>query len=424
MLTGAVSVNNLAENPDVVPPADDLLESMLFQVDFMNTKISRLMEVKRQREEVMRMIELFKIKNKEKGGRYSLKEKQATKARHFKVIQVKKDHIRSNQKELYRRLFFISDTDDTALHLNDKYETHSNFSSKVHEKEYVQNRDDCTSMKSLKLGDKKGKKKDKKEPLINKEKDICDTISSKTFKSHGSQEGISVTSNFMIQDYISEESSMDYDDPDHDDIMEEEDEFDKGNNINQLEERKRRLDSELYMLTAVLGPFMDRFGRLTMDMAPHIAMMGHEVQPRNTNNLSNLSLVTQEGSIFSNPNNNSRTTMENQFPEELNRFLNPQAINRNRYQQAVYQNTEEETEPTRPHLYLQNQFLNFEVPVMLTPGELLSTPQRQPALIPNTTVHLHLQAQVPIPGMATFDSRLGSRTAQIYEREGHEMYAD
>lgn len=70
----------------------------------MSEKLSRLLEVKRQREEVAKMIELFKTKNKENGGRYSLKEKHTTRARHFKIIQVKKDQIRSNQKEVYRKL--------------------------------------------------------------------------------------------------------------------------------------------------------------------------------------------------------------------------------------------------------------------------------------------------------------------------------
>lgn len=288
----------------------------------------------------------------------------------------------------------------------EKYETHSNFSSKVHEKEYMHTRDDCSSMKSLKVVGHKQKKKDKQTALMDKDKDICDTISSKTFKSHGSQEGISVNSNFKVKDYISEESSMEYDDEDNDDdILMEEEEEEKGNNILQLEEKKKRFDMELYFLTALLAPYLDRFGRLSMDMAPHVAMMGHQVHPRNIHNLSNVSLVTQEGSVYSNPNNNSRTTLDNQYPEELMRFLNPQAINRNRFRNAVYQNNGEEEEHSEVNLHAQNQYLNFEVPVMLSPGEILSIPNRAPANIPLNPIHLHLQAQVPIRGKLLLQSR-------------------
>jgi hypothetical protein len=260
-------------------------------------------------------------------------------------------------------------------------------------------RDDCSSMKSLKVMGQKQKNKEKQATIMDKEKDICDTISSKTFKSNGSQEGISVNSNFKVKDYISEESSVEYDDDDNDDdILLEEEEEEENKNISQIEEKKKRLDSELYALTALLAPYLDRFGRLSIDMAPHVAMMGHQVHPRNIHNLSNVSLVTQEGSFFSNPNNNSRPTVDNQYPEEFMRFFNPQSINRNRFRNAVYQNNEEEEYQTRFNLHAQNQYLNFEIPVMLTPGEILSIPPRAPANIQLNPVHLHIQAQLPLRG--------------------------
>jgi hypothetical protein len=274
-------------------------------------------------------------------------------------------------------------------------------------------RDDCSSMKSLKVTGQKQKHKDKQATIMEKEKDICDTISSKSFKSHGSQEGISVNSNFIVKDYISEESSMEYDEEDNDDdILLEEEEEEKGNNITQLEDKKRRLDAELYSLTALLGPFLDRFGRLSMDMAPHVAMMGHQAHPRNIHNLSSLSLATQEGSIYSNPNNNSRATADNQYPEEYMRYLNPQAVNRFRFRNAVYQINGEDEDPARVSLHVQNQYLNFEVPVMLTPGELLSTPNRAPANLPNNPIHLHLQAQVPLRGSVILYFRSRARSAK------------
>jgi hypothetical protein len=44
------------------------------------------------------------------------------------------------------------------------------------------------------------------------------------------------------------------------------------------------------------------------------------------------------------------------------------------------------------------QNLTFQVPVMLSPGELLSTNSRNNSFIGERDVHLHINAQVHMPG--------------------------
>ena len=80
---------------------------------------------------------------------------------------------------------------------------------------------------------------------------------------------------------------------------------------------------------------MDRFGRLLMDTSPHVAMMGHNVLPRNNNNISNLSVLTNDGSLYSAHYNQSRLN-ENHIPEHINRIVNPGLTNSIRYQNAQY----------------------------------------------------------------------------------------
>lgn len=81
----------------------------------------------------------------------------------------------------------IADKDDTNLHC----ETHSNFSSKVHEREYFgqRDKDDCSSMKSLNIAGEQKKHKNKEKPdrvLKEKEKQMYDNISVSSYKSHKS----------------------------------------------------------------------------------------------------------------------------------------------------------------------------------------------------------------------------------------------
>lgn len=63
---------------DVVPYPDELLETVCSQLESVQTKINKLLDVKRQREEQLKMIELFKKKNKEKGERISYRAKTNT----------------------------------------------------------------------------------------------------------------------------------------------------------------------------------------------------------------------------------------------------------------------------------------------------------------------------------------------------------
>lgn len=63
---------------DFVPYPDELLETVCNQYESMQTKINKLLDLKRQREEQLKMIELFKKKDKEKGERISYRAKTPT----------------------------------------------------------------------------------------------------------------------------------------------------------------------------------------------------------------------------------------------------------------------------------------------------------------------------------------------------------
>ena len=61
---------SLRSNPgnrrDIVPYPEDLLEDMVGNLSFLSIKMSKLLNVKRQREDLMKMIEFLKAKAKEK----------------------------------------------------------------------------------------------------------------------------------------------------------------------------------------------------------------------------------------------------------------------------------------------------------------------------------------------------------------------
>jgi hypothetical protein len=80
-------------------------------------------------------------------------------------------------------------------------------------------------------------------------------------------------------------------------ILEEED---SQNNEQEFEEigaaRKRELRRK--MKASQLAPLLDRLGRLMIDMAPHVALLGHTDQSNSALN-ENLSTYTNEGSLMS-----------------------------------------------------------------------------------------------------------------------------
>lgn len=180
-------------------------------------------------------------------------------------------------------------------------------------------------------------------------------------------------------------------DEEDDDLIEEEDEDDKYD-IKQFEKKMQNLDEEIYILTSQIAPWFDRMGRAMIDLSPHIAMMSHSTMSRATHNMTILSLATNDGSVFSYNANVSRM-QEPQIPERINRILNPSAINSTRFRNAQYrQATELEPENMRNTLQIPNGHLKFEVPVILTPGELLNLNPSVPSIGPNEPpIQLHLE---------------------------------
>lgn len=53
------------------------------------------------------------------------------------------------------------------------------------------------------------------------------------------------------------------------------------------------------MKASQLAPLLDRMGRFLIDLAPHVAMMGHTDQLINSSFNENLSTYTNEGSLLS-----------------------------------------------------------------------------------------------------------------------------
>lgn len=54
------------------------------------------------------------------------------------------------------------------------------------------------------------------------------------------------------------------------------------------------------MKASQLAPLLDRMGRLLIDIAPHVALLGHTDQSSNSSNFNeNLSTYTNEGSLLS-----------------------------------------------------------------------------------------------------------------------------
>lgn len=53
------------------------------------------------------------------------------------------------------------------------------------------------------------------------------------------------------------------------------------------------------MKASQLAPLLDRMGRFLIDIAPHIALLGHTDQLVNNNFNENLSTYTNEGSLLS-----------------------------------------------------------------------------------------------------------------------------
>lgn len=128
-------------------------------------------------------------------------------------------------------------------------------------------------------------------------------------------------------------------------ILEEED---SQNNEQEFEEigaaRKRELKRK--MKASQLAPLLDRLGRLMIDLAPYVAMLGHTDQSSSALN-ENLSTYTNEGSLMSKLS-------------EMNK-------------QAHIMHTAEATVAVEEHNEEKpsSSYCSFQIPVMLTPIEVL-----------------------------------------------------
>lgn len=142
---------------------------------------------------------------------------------------------------------------------------------------------------------------------------------------------------------------------------------------------KSKLEKKLFIVSGQLAPYIDRFGRCLMDCSPHFAMFGHNLgHTLSPHNLMVLPTTTPSyTSSYSRPR-------ETETPDPIARFLDPMSLNRNH---QVDSN----------NLSAVGRHISFEVPVILNPGELMSTNSRQSSYNGDNNIHLHINAQVHMP---------------------------
>lgn len=143
---------------------------------------------------------------------------------------------------------------------------------------------------------------------------------------------------------------------------------------------KERVEKLLYLITSQLAPFLDRCGRGMIDIAPHMAMQGQNIKSPVIG-----SPLERESPPFTGIYNRSRHGPDLELPDPIARFLDPLSFTRN-------------STADRFTLSSLGRTMQFEIPVMLNPGELLSTNSRQNNSIEDANVHLHINAQVHMPG--------------------------
>lgn len=117
-----------------------------------------------------------------------------------------------------------------------------------------------------------------------------------------------------------------------------------------------------------------------VDVAPHFAMQGQNLKYPAIG-----SPLERDPSPFNGVYNRYRHGPDLALPDPIARFLDP----------LHYTRTSASERSTLSSL---GRSLHFEVPVMLNPGELLSTNSRQNSLAEDNNVHLHINAQVHMPG--------------------------
>jgi len=153
-----------------------------------------------------------------------------------------------------------------------------------------------------------------------------DAISMKSMKSFVSASDIkTMNAPVNFPEYISEEDS------------EEISEIQSNVNLPHSDHHLREYQIALY--ASQLAPLYDRFGRLLIDLAPHLAMLGSSIQSTN-------------------PTGNSTN---HHFSAPVNPNLTFASILTNESGQT-------NSNPAQP----TNRSLNFQVPVMLTPGEVIA----------------------------------------------------
>lgn len=192
--------------------------------------------------------------------------------------------------------------------------------------------------------------------------------------------------NFNFPDYISEERSIDDEEYERD--------IQRERKAHDIEVKKA--NQELKTRCAQLAPIMERMGRMLIDLAPHVAMVGSNLFQPCTNTVSGISMHTIDGSQMS----------QNIHNDPIQRLLHPQnngPSSLGRRTISAFTNMVGNNNPNlnTNDLSSGGRTLDFEIPVMLNPGELLSVTPRQDNLVGDGNVHLHLNAQVHLPGTTT-----------------------
>ena len=171
--------------------------------------------------------------------------------------------------------------------------------------------------------------------------------------------------------------------------------------LNKIEKRllieRETVDKMTHLTASQLAPIMDRTGRLCVDLAPHMAMAGHHAknrtyfEPLDDDTPHNLYSSGRSHRQYSSRNGYRFTgghldtsSDQDQAMNPINVYLNPLS--------TLTQGTND-----RNMLNTIGSSVQFEIPVMLNPGELMATNSRQSSLIGESDVHLQISAHVSLP---------------------------
>lgn len=411
------------ETPPYLPNLDRMVKNMTQQVDFTSKLLHRFAEVKKQREIIIEWLR----KEKEKKQRMRRELMKNCRKMLKKEIEKGIPKTPNQEKEVHDKLQPAKDQPDDSIPLSRFKKSNSNSSSSgkksneadspiIAESLPIPARRQGLLFSSTNKSSVQEKQSEKVTVLTEKKK-----LNLKNFKkaekidsesssnSSNSSESLHKYGLFCTkktnkkdpQAIFSSKKAEPSLKPNHSAKKEEEPEMTE----KEAYLEKDRLDKILSLIATQLGPMLDRTGRVMIDSSPHLAMQG-----QNIGHTSTYSIIDNEISSFNSIYSSGRSRsvlQDSSVSEPIARFLNPMSSGRQTGLES--------------HNLSSGRPLNFELPVMLTPGELLSTNSRQNSMVPENNVHLHINAQVHMPGLEERQGRGNPQTETRPSQRNNQM---